>query len=170
MSTRAVLVGAALVWGVLAPVAAGCSDDDDPAAATMPAVELTALVEDGEASSSTLMADAIAGPAVINLWATWCGPCRTEMPAFQAVADEGGAARIIGINEGDDRDSATTFLEEVGVHFDQLIDPDGQIISELRIVGLPATIVLAADGTIVKVHEGPLDEAGIRELIDAAAA
>jgi thiol-disulfide isomerase/thioredoxin len=81
-------------------------------------VELTAL--DGTA---TVRADDITGPAVINLWATWCGPCRAELPAFEAVhlqlADR---VRFVGVNQGDEGGPAASFLDEVGVSFEQYLD------------------------------------------------
>jgi cytochrome c biogenesis protein CcmG/thiol:disulfide interchange protein DsbE len=134
----------------------------------MPSVELTTIERDG-GDASTVQADAIDGPALINLWATWCGPCRAEMPAFQRVADSTeGVVSILGINEGEDVAAATAFLDDVDVTFGQYLDPDGAIIDRLRVAGLPATIVLDADGDVVSVHSGALDEDDIRELIEAA--
>lgn len=157
---------AALVLG--ATTIAGCGNGRDTST-VMPHIELTSVVAEGSSASSTVMADEVHGPALINLWATWCGPCRTEMPAFQSVADESppGVA-IMGVNEGDDATAASAFLQDVGVRFGQFLDPDGALIDKLRIAGLPATIVLNADGDIVSVHSGALDEAGIRALIATA--
>jgi cytochrome c biogenesis protein CcmG/thiol:disulfide interchange protein DsbE len=150
----------------LAVSSTACSHDDE--SAVMPSVELTSIEREGS-DPMTVQADAIEGPALINLWATWCGPCRAEMPAFQTVADSArGAVTILGINEGEDAAAATAFLDDVDVTFGQFLDPDGAIIDRLRVVGLPATIVLNADGDIVSVHSGALDEDGIRELVDAA--
>ena len=101
----------------------------------------------------------------MNLWATWCGPCRAEMPAFQTVSTEIDDVRFVGVNQGDAGDAATEFLDEVGVDFDQYLDPDGALTNALRVAGLPATFVIDADGTIVEVHNGALDEDGIRALV-----
>ncbi len=149
--------------GFAAPALAGCGGSEGGDASGLPDVELMSIDEaaDGE---TTVAASDLQGPALVNLWATWCGPCRAEMPAFQAVADQLGDVRVVGINEGDSGDEAAAFLDEVGVTFDQYLDPDSAISSELRVSGLPATLVVDSDGNVVDIHSGVLDEAGIVEL------
>jgi thiol-disulfide isomerase/thioredoxin len=149
-------VGLAAI-GALALASCGGGGSD---ALTLPEIELTDL-ETGD----LVGADAIGGPAIVNLWATWCGPCRTEMPAFQEVSTEFDDVRFVGVNQGDAGDAAAEFLDEVGVTFDQYLDPNGELTNALRVAGLPATFVIDADGVIVEVHNGALDPDGIRALV-----
>lgn len=151
------LVAGLLVAGL---GAAGCGSDGAGSAQRLPDVELTDL-----ASGEAVSAEAIGGPAIVNLWATWCGPCRKEMPAFEAVSGEFGDVRFVGVNQGDGGDAAAEFLDEVGVTFDQYLDPDGELTNALRVAGLPATFVLDANGDVVTVHNGVLDADGVRELV-----
>lgn len=140
-------------------VVASCGDEGSDAL-TLPEIELTDL-----ATGRLVGADAIEGPAIVNLWATWCGPCRTEMPAFQQVSTEYDDVRFVGVNQGDAGDAAAEFLDEVGVTFDQYLDPNGDLTNALRVAGLPATFVIDADGVVVEVHNGALDPDGIRALV-----
>lgn len=153
---RLTAVGLAAI-GALALASCGGGGSD---ALTLPEIELTDL-ETGD----LVGADAIGGPAIVNLWATWCGPCRTEMPAFQEVSTEFDDVRFVGVNQGDAGDAAAEFLDEVGVTFDQYLDPNGELTNALRVAGLPATFVIDADGVIVEVHNGALDPDGIRALV-----
>jgi thiol-disulfide isomerase/thioredoxin len=151
------VVAAALV---AAPLAA-CSEGEQ--ALTIPAVDLVPIDAAGEALSA---AD-IDGPAVVNLWATWCGPCRKELPAFQAVADRlQGTIAVLGVNQGDDAAPAAAYLADIGVTFPQYLDADGDLTAELRITGLPATLFVAADGS-VDVHSGAVDEGELLDLVEA---
>lgn len=154
--TRLTTVG---LFALGALVVASCGDEGSDAL-TLPEIELTDL-ETGE----LVGADAIDGPAIVNLWATWCGPCRTEMPAFQEVSTEFDDVRFVGVNQGDAGDAAAEFLDEVGVTFDQYLDPNGELTNALRVAGLPATFVIDADGVVVEVHNGALDPDGIRALV-----
>lgn len=155
-STRLTTVG---LFALGALVVASCGEEGSDAL-TLPEIELTDL-ETGE----LVGADAIDGPAIVNLWATWCGPCRTEMPAFQEVSTEYDDVRFVGVNQGDAGDAAAEFLDEVGVTFDQYLDPNGELTNALRVAGLPATFVIDADGVVVEVHNGALDPDGIRALV-----
>jgi cytochrome c biogenesis protein CcmG, thiol:disulfide interchange protein DsbE len=146
-----------IVVGAL--VVASCGEEGSDAL-TLPEIELTDL-QTGE----LVGADAIEGPAIVNLWATWCGPCRTEMPAFQEVSTEYDDVRFVGVNQGDAGDAAADFLADVGVTFDQYLDPNGELTNALRVAGLPATFVIDADGVVVDVHNGVLDPDGIRALV-----
>ncbi len=159
--TAVLAVSSALVLATGFGVA-GCGSGDGGAGGgqRLPDVELTEL-----ATGEVVSADAITGPAIVNLWATWCGPCRKEMPAFQAVSGEYDDVRFVGVNQGDGGDAAAEFLDEVGVTFDQYLDPNGELTNALRVAGLPATFVLDADGDVVTVHNGVLDEDGIRDLV-----
>ena len=155
-ATRVALIVAALP---LAAGLAGCGSEGSDAQ-RLPEIELTDL-----ATGELVGADAITGPAIVNLWATWCGPCRREMPAFEAVSGEYDDVRFVGVNQGDAGDAAAEFLVEVGVTFDQYLDPNGDLTNALRVAGLPATFVIDADGEVVTVHNGVLDEQGIRDLV-----
>ncbi len=150
---------AAGLAALAALVLASCSDEGTDVL-TLPEIELTDL-QTGE----LVDAAAIDGPAIVNLWATWCGPCRTEMPAFQEVSTEFDDVRFVGVNQGDAGDAAAEFLNEVGVTFDQYLDPNGDLTNALRVAGLPATFVIDADGVVVEVHNGALDPDGIRALV-----
>lgn len=139
-------------------VVGGCGSA--PQAGPLPAVELQPLVG-GEA----IVADEIDGPAVVNLWATWCAPCRAELPAFQAASDQlEGRVRFIGVNQGDDGAPAAAFLDEEAVTFEQYLDPDGELSEDLGVTGLPATLFIAADGR-TELHSGALDEGELLDLV-----
>ena len=161
-------------------VATACSSGDDDASAPdkivpsvdaeagdrLPDVELVAL--DGSATSS--LAD-IEGPAVVNLWATWCAPCRREIPDFEAVHRErGDEVRFVGINIGEDAEDAAEFIDEVGASYDQFLDSAGFVVTELRTSTMPVTLVLDASGAISTKHLGPMDQGDLNEAIDEALA
>ncbi len=87
-------------------------------------------------------------PAVVNVWATWCAPCRTEMPllADLAVAAQ-DSLTVLGIDVLDDRAAATAFAADVGIA--SVFDPTGSTRSSLGWTGPPVTYLVAADGRIV---------------------
>ena len=86
-------------------------------------------------------------PAVINLWASWCGPCLREMPALQAFADESGLI-VLGVNTDDTWESAVAWAQELGVTYPSVFDPGSTFKAELGVAGLPATLFVGADGTV----------------------
>lgn len=108
-------------------------------------------------------------PVVINLWATWCGPCREEMPILQDAYERlGEHVSFVGVNTKDDPDSAAAFLEAVGVSYPQLVDVDGQLLAHLHTPGLPVTVVLDPSGRVTNRHVGPLTSDELRDLVEAA--
>lgn len=132
----------------------------------LPDVVVPALDGSGELGLRT-----IEGPAVINLWATWCEPCKRELPDFQAVHDaRGGEARFIGINIGDDAEETATYLAAVGVTFEQYLDLGAEVTDGLQTATLPVTVVVAADGSIDEVHVGPMSRAELNAAIDVVSA
>ena len=136
----------------------------EPDGDRLPDVDLTGLVS-GETSS---LAD-IDGPAVVNLWATWCAPCRAEIPDFEEVHQlRGDEVRFVGINVGEDPAVAAEFIEEVGASYEQFADLDGDVSTELRATSMPVTVVIDGDGFVTTRHLGPLDQDGLNEAIDEA--
>lgn len=162
-ATAAVLV---LTGAVLS--ACGSSGDDtsgsDSSGDRLPDVEITEL--DGGATIS--LAD-IDGPAVVNLWATWCAPCRREIPDFEAVHQaRGDEVRFVGVNVGEDPARAAEFLADVGATYDQYLDSEGYVVTELRTSTMPVTVVLGPDGVITTRHLGPMDQNDLNAAIDSA--
>ena len=86
------------------------------------------------------------GPMVINLWASWCGPCKRELPKYQAFAEKyDGKVAVLGVDWQETREKAARDLaSDTGVTYPLVTDPEGQ----LRAQALPKIILLAADGTI----------------------
>ena len=117
---------------------------------------LLELVDGGE----TRLSDFRGQPVVLNFWATWCRPCRQEMPqlveAYDKYKDEGLV--IIGLNLQEGRSVIQPFADEYGMDFPLLIDRDGDVGDKYRLLGLPTTLFIDADGVIQRVFNGPLQE------------
>ena len=132
----------------------------------LPAFELSCLTEPGSLNVSRLGGK----PTLVNLWATWCGPCRQEMPVLQAAYEQvKERVQFVGVDTRDDPLAAADYLPEVGVTYPQLVDTDGRLLEHTRIPGLPVTLLLDEDGVEVARHVGPLTEAQLTELLDQAA-
>ena len=107
-------------------------------------------------------------PVVLNFWASWCTPCRGELEAFEAVAEQtSGEVAFIGLNTRDDsRAAALELLAATGVRFPSGYDPDGQLASAYELRGLPTTVFVSSDGQILAHHTGAMR----REELEAAIA
>ncbi|KIL34922.1 thiol-disulfide oxidoreductase [Cohnella kolymensis] len=107
-------------------------------------------------------------PLIINFWGTFCGPCRDEMPALQKQYDKWQAQglELIGINLGEDRLTAESFVRNVDVNFPILLDKDRQTLNEYGVRQYPTTFFISADGTIQDVVVGgPLSEQEIETRV-----
>ena len=93
------------------------------------------LLHDG----ATVGLDDYAGEVVVvNIWGSWCGPCREEMPGLQFVQQQTGAA-VLGIDVRDERQAAADFVRDRGVTFDSIFDPPGRVLA--RLSGYPRNTV-----------------------------
>ncbi|KRB73112.1 hypothetical protein ASE01_20280 [Nocardioides sp. Root190] len=104
-------------------------------------------------------------PTLINLWATWCGPCRKEMPRLARAAQANQSVQFLGVNTKDDPELAAAFLAEAGVTFPQLVDIEGSLLDSTRIRGLPVTLAIDVDGRIVDRSIGEVSDAELATLI-----
>ncbi|MFV0533879.1 MAG: TlpA family protein disulfide reductase [Cumulibacter sp.] len=119
----------------------------------LPDVTLECLGSEGEPV-------AIAGvpprPTVINLWASWCGPCLEEMPILDEFAALGdGEVDVLGVVTQNARSQATAYAAEMDVTFPSVVDFEGQVLTAEGFVALPATILIDDEGTIAYRHIGP---------------
>lgn len=106
------------------------------------------------------------GPAVLNIWATWCGPCREELPAMQRLADRaGGKLRVIGVDTGDSREAAATFGTDMHVTLPTLYDPNRTLVGALGRTALPVTVFLDAAGKRFVYNQLPPDDAQLAALV-----
>ncbi|MFN0073294.1 MAG: TlpA family protein disulfide reductase [Chloroflexota bacterium] len=97
---------------------------------------------------------------VLNFWATWCTPCRAEMPALEQVYQsyrERGLV-IVGIDVQEPADKVRAFLPEVGVTFPIVLDSDSRLALRYRATGLPATFIVDRAGTVRDIRLGPYTE------------
>jgi thiol-disulfide isomerase/thioredoxin len=90
------------------------------------------------------------GPLVINLFAQWCGPCRSEMPYYQALHEKGkGVVSVLGIDYLDPQPTgALDLAKQTGVTYPLLADPAGVLRPDFRIRGLPGVVFVGKDGTV----------------------
>lgn len=109
---------------------------------------------------------AIRGPAVVNLWGSWCPPCREELPAFQRFAERAaGKVTVIGVDTRDSRSEAAGLAAHVGLTYPNLFDPSERLRLALGVAGLPATLFVDGEGRVRHLYNSsPLDDATLATL------
>ncbi len=106
-------------------------------------------------------------PTVVNVWASWCAPCRSEAPLLQAAAERyGDRVDFIGVDVEDTRDGARGFIAEYGITYPNLYDPHATVRSLFGGSGVPITYFFDADGNLVSTHLGVIDEQALALGID----
>lgn len=93
---------------------------------------------------------------MINFWATWCGPCRQEMPHLEALHQRYSnlGFTLLGVNVEDNREGADKFLAETPVSFPILFDPKSEASKLYDVVAMPSTVLVGRDGTMRFIHHG----------------
>jgi len=108
---------------------------------------------DGEqVSLAALKGDVV----MVNFWATWCVPCRQEMPHLQALYERyhGLGFELLAVNVEDNPEGARRWLEETPVTFPVLFDPKNQVSKLYNVVAMPSTVLVGRDGTMRFIHHG----------------
>lgn len=128
-----------------------------------PPIELPDLVD----PTGTVTVPRPGTPVVLNIWASWCVPCRREMPVLrEAYARFGDQVAFIGVNHLDQRDEAIDFVAETGVGYPSGYDPDGSVARTYGAFGVPTTYFITASGRIVAAKTGELSSEELSSQID----
>ncbi len=108
------------------------------------------------------------GPLVINLWATWCPPCRREMPVLQNAQKQNQEVTFLFVNQGESMQSVSTFLETQGLNLSNvLFDSGGQLAQEVGSMALPTTLFYSAEGRLLRSHLGELSDASLAQAMES---
>jgi cytochrome c biogenesis protein CcmG/thiol:disulfide interchange protein DsbE len=181
----AILVGLALV--VVLVVGLNQAGDGDSGASSRPPFDLAKarrdlagapaplaalhdqsaqLLDGGRAAFRSRLAKLEGYPVVVNKWASWCAPCRTEFPIFQSESvAKGKRVAFLGLNAGDSRDPARRFLRASPLPFPSYVDPEEDIAKSIQApANYPITIFFDERGKLVYTHQG-----GYRRQADLAA-
>lgn len=163
-------------------VAAACSDstsssDEVPDLADVPGAEapsghgetapdFTVMTLDGEGFTLSEHLDNDGRPVFLNMWASWCPPCRSEMPDINAASESHEDVTFIGIAVNDVPADSAEFAASIDVGYTIGFDDDGSVAQAYRIPGLPASYVISSDGIILERIFGSVTEAEIDALLD----
>lgn len=161
--------------GIVLVLLGGCGEGG-PGAAAAPEVgravpEYGALAMGGDSVS---LASLRGKPVLLNVWATWCHPCREELPDLERLHRTLGprGLRVVGvsIDEAGSRDAVADFAKQFGVTYEVWLDPADRISSRYRLIGVPSTFLVGADGVLLWKRMGPVkaDDPELRAALDGA--
>lgn len=139
--------------------------DSQPASTTTEDfAALAFLTTDGETAT---LADFQGDPLVVNFFASWCAPCRAELPDFEAVhLANGDAVRFVGVSHDLDEATWRGFVDETEITFETVFQPGSEIWTELDAKGMPSTAFISPEGELLEVWTGVLNDELLQDKID----
>ncbi len=109
-------------------------------------------------------------PVLVNFWATYCVPCRVEMPAIERVANQHPKLGVLLIDERDDPGAARRFVADLNIRSTVLLDMDGETGDRYGVSGLPTTVFVRTDGSVEGRYVGQTDEQILLRHVNALGA
>jgi len=151
----------------LSIIVAGCGEaSTNPSQAVgidSPIANLAFIHPDG---SEGQLADHYGQPLVVNFFAGWCPPCKAELPDINAVhLAAGDDVKVLGISHDLSEDDWQELVSETNIDFETVFQPDREIFIELRLFGMPSTILINPEGEVVHTHSGILNAETLRSMI-----
>lgn len=129
-------------------------------------VSKAAARDPGNAVEIDLRQVAEGSGTVVNIWATWCPPCRREMPVLEQAQNEHAELRFIFVNQGEGEGRVRTFLQGEGLNLEHVyLDPHGKLSAAMGAHGLPTTLFYNAAGELVDIRMGELSSATLQRSI-----
>ncbi len=129
---------------------------------TLPEIQLAELSAD-----SMNLSELTSRPVLINLWATWCGPCKREMPMLAEVASQNQDVQFIFINQGENASNVSSYLESNGIVLEHvLLDPQGQVADYFNSRGLPTTLFFNSQGELVSSSFGQISKVVLENKLE----
>lgn len=159
------LLGSAWILQSRSPVQTLSSSDETVSAPAVGyyAPDFTIPMLSGESFS---LSEQRGKPVVVNFWATWCPPCRAEIPFFQAAARKyNGQVTVIGVDDGEPLSLVASFVNEMGMTYPVPLDEDSAVSRAYRVNSLPTTFFIDAQGIIRNIHIGIINQAVLEENI-----
>ncbi|MGH9048227.1 MAG: TlpA family protein disulfide reductase [Acidimicrobiia bacterium] len=167
MWVLAVVVGAAVVAGTVALASSdppSPPEQGTPVSGEAPQFELEGLRDPDRTMS---LSDFRGRPVVLNFFASWCAPCRREMPAFESAYEKvKDDVAFVGIDNQDIRSDGVALLEETGVSYPAVFDPEGDVAREFVVLGMPTTIFVSPEGEMLERVTGEMNEDRLLAAID----
>ncbi len=159
------LVGAVLVIGAV--LFTGGNDDTGDLAQSGELSEFHQIQVENLDGSTLDFAQYNGTPVILNFFASWCGPCRAEMPTLDALHREwDGDVVVIGLNSVEGAEAAQSMIDDTGVTFPAALDIDAVLLERYGAIGLPTTVFIDGNGSVLDTWVGELTEADLRDRVD----
>jgi thiol-disulfide isomerase/thioredoxin len=156
------VIGAALLLGwILAPA------DPGGAAVGSTAPEISMDVFDGSSWTLSGALDAGAGPLVVNLWASWCAPCKEEIPELSDFAERHPDVMVVGVAVQDRPEDARMLAAELAPSYPMGVATSDAVTGDYAVIGLPATFVIDGDGALRLRFDRQITAADLESAIES---
>lgn len=140
---------------------------EDLTAAPIPGYLAPQFVLNSTLGEEIALEDYLGQPVILNFWATWCPPCRAEVPHFQdASVKYNGRAAVLGIDQGEPQSVVTDFANSFALTYPLLLDQDNSVNREYGVSALPTTIFVDAQGIVREVYTGIINGAVLQDRIE----
>lgn len=180
-SSHRVRLASVVIVAVVVLVAAACADSgssssDLPELSNVPgsgnatahgeeAADFSVMTLDGAGFTLSEHLEDDGRPVFLNMWASWCPPCKAEMPDINAASKVHKEVKFVGVSINDDPSAAADFAIETGIRYTIGFDEDGAVSEAYQVRGLPASYIISSEGVILERVFGAIREADIEAML-----